>query len=217
MKKDFAVIGLGSFGSRLCRVLSEQGADVIAVDINEERVNAIANEVTLAYCLDSTRRSALEQIRLQDVDLVIVAIGDKLESVILTIILLKELGVKRIIARAGDESVKRVLVHLGVEDVIDTRELAVNNLSYRLLSHSVTQYFEVTEEHSVATLRYEGKEPSATLIEMDLRNKYNLNVLLIHRQKEDIVPKREDRFQPGDSVVVFGTKSAIKRMDKKIR
>lgn len=216
MKKDFAIIGLGAFGAQLCRELSQQGADVIALDIDEERVNAVADAVTFACRCDCTKRSALESLALQDADQVIVAIGDKLEAVILTIILLKELGVRRIIARAEDESVKRVLFHLGVEDVIDTRELAVNNLTYRLLGRSVTQYFEITGRHSVATILYAGKQPSKSLQEMDLRTKYDLNVLLIHREGRDFVPTKNDRFEPGDSVVVFGTKSAIRRMDRKI-
>lgn len=216
MKKDFAIIGLGSFGYRLCRELTEQGAEVLALDIDEERVNEVASFATYAFCCDCTKRSALEQLRLQDVDRVIVAIGDKLESVILTIILLKELGVTKITARAEDEGVKRVLTHLGVDEIIDTRELAVSSLSYRLFSRSVTQYAELTGEHSVATLLYAGKGPSKTLEEMNLRESYRLNVLLIRRGGKDIVPTKSDRFEPGDSVVVFGSKSAIRRMDRKI-
>lgn len=215
MKKDFAIIGLGAFGYQLCRALEEAGADVIALDSDQERVTAVADFVTLAYCCDCTKRSALEQLNLKDVDNVVVAIGDNLESLILTIILLKEMGVKRIIARAEDESIKRVLLHLGVDEVVDARELAVNSLCYRLLSRSVTQYFEITKGHSVATFRYEGTSPSATLEELDLRNKYHLNVLLIRRGKNDLVPSRDDRFEPGDSIVVFGAQSAIRRLDKK--
>ncbi len=217
MNKDFAIIGLGAFGRSLCKELVGQGAEVIAIDCDEERVNDVAEFVTFAYCCDCTKRSALEQLRLSEVDRVIVAIGDKLESVILTIILLKELGVKRITARAEEESVKRVLEHLGVEEVIDTRELAVSSLSYRLLSRSITQYVELTGDHSVATVRYAGKEPSEKLADMNLRGKLSLNVLLIRRGKKDIVPTKDDRFEPGDSVVVFGTKTAIRRLDRKIK
>lgn len=217
MKKDFAIIGLGAFGQRLCRELSEKGADVIAIDRDEERVNAIADEVTFAYCCDCTKKSALAELNLQDADNVVVAIGDRLESLILTVILLKELGVKRIVARAEEDNVKEVLLHLGVDEVIDTRELAVSNLSYRLISRSVTQYFEVTEEHSVATIRYEEQVPSPTLLELDLRNKYNLNILLIRRGTRELVPSREDRFEPGDYIVLFGTNNAIKRIDKRFK
>ncbi len=216
MKKDFAIIGLGAFGSQLCRELVKQGAEVVAIDVDEERVNTVSEYVTGAYRCDSTKRSALEQLKLQDADCVIVAIGDDLEAMILTVILLQELGVKHIIARSEDESVKRVLIHLGVDEVIDTRELAVGSLSYRLLSRNVTQFVELTASYGVATLTYEGKEPSATLEELDLRNNYNLNVLLIRRKKHDILPAKNDRFEPGDSIVLFGAKSAIRRLDKKI-
>ncbi len=217
MKKDFAIIGLGAFGMQLCRELSELGAEVVGIDIDMERVNAVADFVTFAYCCDSTKKSALEQLKLSEAEKVIVAIGDHLESVVLTIILLKELGVKHILVCAEDESVQRVLDHLGVEEVLDTRALAVGNLTYRLMSTSVTQYVELTARHSVATLRYAGKEPSRTLEEMDMRGKYALNVLLILRGGQEIVPDRNDRFEPGDLVTVFGTQSAIKRMDRKIK
>lgn len=217
MNKDFAIIGLGAFGRRLCKELVEQGAEVIAIDRDEERVNDVAEFVTFAYCCDCTKRSALEQLHLNEVDRVIVAIGDKLESLILTIILLKELGVERITARAEDEGVKRVLVHLGVEEVIDTRELAVASLGYRLLSRSITQYVELTGNHSVATVRYAGKMPSEKLNDMNLRGKYSVNVLLIRRGTKDIVPTKDDHFEPGDSVVVFGTKTAIRRLDQTIK
>ena len=217
MHKDFAIIGLGAFGRKLCKELvSELHAEVIAIDIDEERVNEVSDFVTFAYCCDATKRSALEQLHLDEVDNVIVAIGDHLESVILTVILLKELGVKKIIARAEDESVKRVLEHLGVEEVIDTRELAVSNLGYRLLNRNVIQYVELTGQHCVVTLVYEGQEPSRTLAELDLRGKYGVNILLLRRKRKDIVPTKDDRFEPGDSVVVFGMKSAIRRLGKKL-
>ncbi len=216
MNKDFAIIGLGAFGRQLCRELVGQGAEVIAIDIDEEQVNDVADIVTFAYCCDATKRSALEQLHLNEVDHVIVCIGEDLEALILTIILLRDLGVKKITARAEDEGVKRVLNHLGVDEIVDTRELAVNSLGYRLLSRSVMQYVELTGCHSVATVLYAGKEPSPTLEEMDIRGKFNLNVLLIRRKKKDIIPTKDDRFEPGDTVTVFGTKSAIRRLDRKI-
>ena len=215
MKKDFAVLGLGDFGQALCRELTSLGAELIAIDMDEEKVNSVAEFVTYVYCCDCTKKSSLDKLNLQSVECVIVALGDDLQSLILTVILLKELDVKKIIACSEDKGVNRVLKHLGVDEVIDTRELAVNNLGYRLLSRSVTQYFELTDSHSVATLRYQGEEPSATLIEMDVRGKYDLNVLLIRRNGKDIVPTGATRFEPGDEIVVFGTKSAIKRMDNK--
>lgn len=216
MKKDFAILGLGAFGRHLCLELVEQGADVVAVDIDEEQVNEVADYVTFAFCCDCTKKSALEQLGLKEVDNVILCIGDNLERNVLAVILLKELGVKKITACAQDESVRRVFEHLGVDEIVDTRELAVHSLCYRLLSRSVTQYFEVTSHHSVATVRYEGKEGSEPLEKLDLRNKYQINVLLIRRGKKEIVPTREDCFEPGDEVVVFGTKTAIRRMDRKI-
>ena len=200
MKRDFAVIGLGSFGSKLCLELGAQGANVVAVDLDEERVNRIAEQIPLAYCCDCTKEETLKKLELDDVDCVIVAIGKNFEASILILVLLKELGVGRVIVRAEEESAKRVLLRLGADEVFDARELAVNNLCGRLLNHGVTQFFRVKK-----------------LMEMDLRNRYHLNVLLICRGEQRITPTGEDRFLPGDSVVVFGSNAAIKRMERQIR
>ncbi len=216
MKKNFAVIGLGSFGSKLCLQLAEQGANVMAIDSDEERVNRIAEEIPLSYCCDCTKEETLRRLDLGEVDCVVIAIGANIEATILMLVLLKEFGVKRIIVRAEEETTKRVMLRLGADEVIDAWELAVNNLCGRLLNQGITQYFRVTESSSVATLKYSGKEPSRKLSEMDLRMRYHLNVLLIRRNGEDHVPTGDDRFLPGDSVVVFGTNAAIKKMDRQI-
>ena len=160
MKRDFAVIGLGSFGSKLCLELGAQGANVVAVDLDEERVNRIAEQIPLAYCCDCTKEETLKKLELDDVDCVIVAIGKNFEASILILVLLKELGVGRVIVRAEEESAKRVLLRLGADEVFDARELAVNNLCGRLLNHGVTQFFRVTEESSVATLAFESRRHS---------------------------------------------------------
>ena len=217
MKKDFAVIGLGTFGTMLCRELSNQGANVIAIDSSEERVNAISEYVPIVYCCDCTQEDALKKLKLDEVDSVILALGENFEASILILVMLKELGVKHIIARAESESNKKVLLRLGADDVIDTCELAVNSLCGTLLNNHVTRFFRLTENQSVAEFYYEGKQDSESLQDMNLRAKYALNVLLIRREGRTITPSPTDCFKPGDSVVVFGTNSAIGKMGRRIK
>jgi len=217
MKKDFAIIGLSSFGKQLCMELARKGANVIALDSNEARVAAVADYVTQALCCDCTKEEVLRKLNIADVSHVILTIKDNMSAAILITVLLKEIGVKHITACAEDESTHKILLRLGAEEVVNPQELAVNNLCGMILNKRVKQFFEVTDAYSVATLAYTGDQPSESLREMDLRKKYDLNVLLIRRGGEDIVPTGADCFMPSDGVVVFGTNAAIRKMDKQIR
>ncbi len=216
MKKDFVVIGLGSFGRQLCQELNDKGATVIALDTNEERVEMVAEYIPQAFACDCTKEETLKKLDLVGVNCAIITIKDMAVSILISV-LLKELGVKKVMVRAEEESTKKILLRLGVDEVVNPQELAVHNLCGMLLNNSIKQYFEVSEEYSVATHVYMGKEPSHTLMEMNLRAKYNLNVLLIHRDGKDFIPDREERFMPGDAIVVFGTDEAIEAMAKYVK
>ncbi len=216
MKKDFAVIGLGTFGSQLCYALNEQGATVIALDVVESRVEQVAEFIPQAFCCDCTKEDVLKKLNLEGVACAIVTIKDLGVSILISV-LLKELGVKKVMVRAEDESKKKILLRLGVDEVVNPQELAVHNLCGMLLNKDIKQYVEIGEEYSVATLAFSRKEPSHTLAEMNLRWKYNINVLLIHRDGKDILPSKEDCFLPGDSIVVFGTTDAIQDVGKLIK
>lgn len=118
MKKEFAVIGLGRFGSSICRELVEQGMEVMAIDINEDRVNEfsmIASHVVLG---DTTDETVLKDIGIRNFDHVIVAIGDDIQASILTTLILKELGVKTVTVKAQNEYHEKVLLKIGANHVI---------------------------------------------------------------------------------------------------
>ncbi len=216
MKKDFVIIGLGAFGRQLCKELNDKGATVLALDVNEERVKEVAEFIPQAFCCDCTKEETLLKLNVQDVTCAIITIKDMAISILISV-LLKELGVKKLMVRAEEESTRKILLRLGVDEAINPQELAVHNLCGMLLNSGVKQYLEVNENYNVATLEYSGKKPSHTLCEMNLRKKYDLNVLLIIRDGKEIVPTKEDCFLPGDSVVVFGTVNAIQEMGKQIK
>ena len=216
VKKDFAVIGLGTFGRQLCKELSDKGANVLALDIDEERVNEVAAFIPQAFCCDCSKEEVLKKLDLGTVDHVIIAIGKNFDAAILITVLLKELGVQKLTVRAEDEYAKKILLRLGADETVNTQELAVSNLCEKLLDDSVKAFYQIGKDYGVATLSFSGKEPSASLAEMNLRTKYALNVLLIKRGGEIISPTAKEHFEPGDSVVVFGKKSAIKKMGKEI-
>ncbi|MFN9800546.1 MAG: potassium channel family protein, partial [Bacteroidota bacterium] len=116
--KKFAVIGAGRYGREICQRLSAQGAEVVAFDVSDERIEEIKDVVSLAITLDSTDRRVLKANKIEDMDAVIIAIGEDFEATILTAINLIDLEVKRVIARASGETQRRILEKIGVEEVL---------------------------------------------------------------------------------------------------
>ena len=122
MAEKFAVIGLGQFGSAICKKLSEKGAEVIAIDIDEDKVEDIKDRVAYAVQLDSTDLRALQSQNIGEMDAVVVSIGQNFEGMLLTTVKLMELGVKRLIARAQGETQRKILEKLGVTEILSPEE-----------------------------------------------------------------------------------------------
>ena len=149
--KKFAVIGLGTFGKSLAMELAESDAEVLAIDISEERINEISHPNITAVKFDSTDIKELERFGIKDTDAVIVTIGENFEALLLTCVLLKELGVKRIIARANEEIHKKILKSIGIreEDIITPEEEVAKRLSKLLLSEGFIEFFEITKDYEI--------------------------------------------------------------------
>src|SRR5512133_4020175 len=137
MTKRFAVIGLGYFGERLASELTQRGAEVIASDNTMERVEEIRDKVAYAIKLDSTDERALRSQGLEELDAVIVAIGENFESALLTCVLLIQFGCKRVIARSTAPIHKRILLSVGVQTVISPEEIVAERLSYSLVTSNL--------------------------------------------------------------------------------
>ncbi|CUS90870.1 trk system potassium uptake protein TrkA [Candidatus Kryptonium thompsonii] len=153
--KKFAVIGLGTFGKSLAMELAESDAEVLAIDISEERINEISHPNITAVKFDSTDIKELERFGIKDTDAVIVTIGENFEALLLTCVLLKELGVKRIIARANEEIHKKILKSIGIreEDIITPEEEVAKRLSKLLLSEGFIEFFEITKDYEIAWIK----------------------------------------------------------------
>ena len=147
--KSFAVLGLGRFGSNIARTLEEYGAQVLAVDSREEKVEEIADEVTHAVQADVTDLSALRSMGIAEFDGVIVAIGENMETSIITIMHLKDLGAKHIIAKAQNELHAKVLKRIGANRVIlPEKDMAVR-VGHGLVNGNILDYIELSEEYGI--------------------------------------------------------------------
>lgn len=214
-KKQVAVIGIGRFGSSLVKELSAMGHEVLAIDTNETRVNNMIDIATQAVEADSMDENVLKSLGMPDFDVVVVAIGENIQANVLTTIMLKEMGVKRIIAKAQNELHGRVLEKLGADLVVyPERDMAVR-VAHALVSDSVLEYISLSSNFSIVEMITPRVFVGKTLAEMDLRSKYQVNIMAIKRGQDIIVaPGPGERIVNRDLLVLIGTTCDLENLSK---
>jgi trk system potassium uptake protein len=217
VKKNFAVIGLGRFGGSICRTLSDEGFDVLAIDENEERVNAYAMIASHAAVGDTTDEAVLKSLGIRNFDHVIVAIGDNIQASILTTLILKELGVQHITVKAQNDYHEKVLLKIGADKVVHPERDMGRRIAHNMASSSVLDYLELSDEHSIVEIVANKKIGGHTIIDLDIRKKYGLNIVAIKRGLEIIVsPMANEEIQVNDVLIVIGNDSDIDRFERKV-
>ncbi|MCR5787268.1 MAG: TrkA family potassium uptake protein [Acholeplasmatales bacterium] len=215
MKKKILVIGLGRFGLNVVKSLTNMNADFLAIDIDQERV-AMASEFT-QYCeiCDTTKLDVLEEIDAASFETAIVAIGS-LQSTILTVANLSELGVKRIYCRLESSEYENVIRKLGATDIIIPEISAATSLSHEIVSRNVLDYYEIDKQFGIVQVLIKNEFEPKTLIELDLRNKYDVNIVGILRDDKFFIPKGTDTINPSDTILVVGKNAAVMRFESDI-
>jgi len=215
MTKSFAVIGLGRFGTSVAKTLSLMGHDVLAIDTDEERVQEVIDCVTHAVQVDALEEAALKSLGIRNFDVVIVAIGADIQASILTTVILKELGVKFVVAKAQNELHGKVLEKTGADRVVyPERDMGVR-VAHHLVSTNVLDYIELSPNYSileaVAPVDFIGR----TLADIDLRAKYHVTLVAIKRGQDIIVaPLAEDVIQEGDILVTIGANKDLQNLER---
>ena len=179
MKKTYAVFGLGRYGIAVARELVSNGAEVIAVDCDERIVNAAADELPICKCANITDPEVIRQLGISNVDVVIVAMANNLEASVMAVTLCKEIGVKTVIAKSGNEMHQKILKRVGADKVV----FPENESGIRLAKNVSVIELEVKPD-------WVGKN----LIELHLRKKYSINVVAI--RKDDAVSVDIDPHAP---------------------
>ncbi|MFZ8862999.1 MAG: potassium channel family protein [Thermocrinis sp.] len=211
--KTFGVIGLGTFGYHVARTLAQGGAEVVACDVDEERVKEVSECVSLAYVLDATDAKALKESGIAKVDTAVVSIGQNIEASILIVVQLKELGVKEVVARAVNPLHGKVLEKLGVDRVVyPEKEMAIK-VAHSLLVGEFIEEIPIGEKHSLFEIKAFDFMLGKTLRELDIRRRFGVSVLAIKRGENLIVnPMGDDKILPGDILVVLGTTEQLSSM-----
>jgi len=213
--KKIAIIGLGTFGKNLALDLAESDAEVLAVDLSEEKINELNHPNITAVKFDSTDVRELERFGIKDMDAVVVTIGENFEALLLTCMLLKELGAKRIIARASEPIHKKILKSIGIkeEDIISPEEDVAKRLSKLLLSDGFIEFFEIEKDYEIAWIKAPKNFVGKTVRELDLRKNYNiLLVTLIKNKKVVGVPDPDLKIEKDDELLIFGKDKDIKKI-----
>ncbi|MFZ8860614.1 MAG: potassium channel family protein [Thermocrinis sp.] len=211
--KTFGVIGLGRFGYYVARTLAQGGAEVIACDVDVEKVREISEYVSLAYVLDAMDAKALKESGIANVDVAVVSVGENIEASILIVVQLKELGVKEIVAKAVNPLHGKVLEKLGVDRVVyPEKEMAIR-VAHSLLVGEFIEEIPIGEKHSLFELKAFDFMLGKTLRELDVRRRFGVSVLAIKRGENLIVnPMGDEKILPGDILVVLGTTEQLSSM-----
>ena len=217
MKKEFVVIGLGRFGGSIVRELVEQGADVMAIDKFSDRVDEFASIATQAIVADTTDESVLKSLGIRNFEHVIVAIGEDIQSSILTTLMLKEIGVKKITAKAQNDYHEKVLRRIGADKVVHPERDMGKRIAHNIVSNNVLDYLELSDEHSIVEIVANDLLIGNTIIGLDIRAQYGINIVAIKRQDNIIVsPQATDMIQKDDILIVIGADTDINRFEKRV-
>lgn len=184
MNTRFAVIGLGRFGSKIARYLSKRGAEVIAIDDNPARVDALRDDVAHAVQADATHLRSLESLRIKEMDAVVVAIGENFEALLLSVVNLMELKVKRIISRTASPHQTMILEKIGITEIFNPEEEVGQIVAERLIHPSVKTFLQLPDEYEIAEIFPPKGVCNKTVGEIAFTSSYNLNLITIKRPYE---------------------------------
>lgn len=215
MNKQFAVIGLGRFGSSVAKTLYSMGRQVLAIDPDEEKVRAMVQLATRAVVADATDEQVLKSLGIRNFDLVIVGIGGDIQASILITLILKELGVKHVVAKAQSELHGKVLYRVGADRVVFPERDMGFRVAQNLVSSNILEYIELSPDVSmieiIAPSHIVGKE----LRQLDLRNRFNINLIALKQGNNfNITPRADDRIYEGDVLVVVGLKDDLRQFEQ---
>ena len=217
MINRFAVIGLGKFGTSIARSLALRGAEVLAIDVDIEKVEGLKEEVAYAVALDSTESKALSSQNIRDMDAVVVAIGENFEGLLLTTVLLQELEVKRIIARAANKHQRMILEKMGVKEILSPEDEVGKTVAEMLLHPNMRSFLPLPDDYEIVEINTPKRIVNRTVGEIGLRERYNLNLITIKRKYDEEVdgemvkvehiigvPKGDTVLYESDIIIMLG-------------
>ncbi|MBT2583399.1 TrkA family potassium uptake protein [Planococcus sp. ISL-109] len=216
MKKQIVVIGLGRFGSSVCKELYELGHEIMAIDSNPENINAISDYASHTAIADATDEGSLKSLGVRNFEYAIVAIGDDLQASVLCTLMLKELGVPKVWVKARDQQHQKILEKIGADRVIQPEYEMGIRTAHHVDSEKVVDYINLSANYSIIELEASKKVIGKTLGELNIRKQYGCMILALKNGEDvNIAPLLEDSIQTGDILIAMGHKDDLKRFEAK--
>ena len=226
--RQFAVIGLGRFGSSVARTLSEKGKEVLGIDRREQIVQEMSDAITQAVCVDANDEKALKAVGIENVDVAVVAIGN-LESSILITLMLKEMGIKEIVAKAVTQDHKKVLEKIGATRIVMPEKDMGQRVASALVTPQVLDHIDLSGDSSIVEIVSPPDFVGKTLKDLDIRAKHGINVIAIKRkvrslsakgdakyeEKIEVTPPADEIIREKDVLVIIGPNDKIENLKKK--
>ncbi len=215
MKKQFIVIGLGRFGGSLTKTLISLGHEVMAIDKNQRRIQEYSGIVSHIYNADSTDELVLKELGVRNIDHAIVAIGDDLQASILTTLILKELGVKIVTAKATNDYHRIVLERVGADHIIRPERDTGIRVAHQITSKNLIDYLELSPEFSLVEVSAPRSMGGKTLKALNIRAKYGCNIVAIKTKDNqlNVSPQADTNIYENDILVIIGKNSDINRFE----
>lgn len=213
--KQFVVIGLGRFGESVAKTLYGLGHDVLAIDMDEDMVQEISDSVTHAVQMDATDESALRTLGLRNFDVAVVTIGSNIQASVMVTLLVKELGVKYIIAKGQSDLHAKVLYKIGADRVVLPEKDMGVRVAHNLVSASILDYIELSPDYSIMEMKALEEWNGKTLTELKLRSKYGINVMAIKKDDDiNISPSADEIILSDDIIVAIGSAEDLARIEE---
>ena len=217
MKKNYAIFGLGRYGMALAKELIANGTEVLAVDVDEDRVQKAATVLPVCMCADVTDPQVIQQLGISNFDVVVVCMASNLETSVMAITLCKEAGVKTVIAKCANERHQSIYTKIGADKVVFPEEESGIRLAKNLLSSGFTNSILVSKEISIITIEVPKKWAGQTLLDLNLRREYSINVIGTQNGEHisiDVDPKVA--LEEGQNLIVIIPSNKIKKLMKDI-
>ncbi|OGO76549.1 MAG: potassium transporter Trk [Clostridiales bacterium GWB2_37_7] len=216
--KQFVVIGIGRFGSSLAQRLYGLGHEVLAIDANEEAIQKISDKVTHAVTADASDEGVLKSLGVRNFDVGIVSIGSDIQSSIIITLMLKELGLKYVVAKAQNDLHAKVLYKIGADRVVFPERDMGERVAHNLIATNILEFIELSPEYSIIEFTVPRNWIGKNLRELNLRVKYGVNVVALKNKNTDEInaaPMADVEIREETILVVIGSNVDLKRLEKK--
>ena len=213
-KKQFVVIGLGRFGTSVAKTLYTLGNDVLAIDSSDDIVQSISDSDTHSVQMNATDENSLRALGIRNFDVAVITIGSDIQASTMATLLVKEMGVKYIIAKANTEIHAKVLYKIGADRVVfPERDMGVR-VAHNLVSTNILDYIELSPNYSIAEIVIPKIWHGKTLNELNIRANYGINVVALKRGEEiNVSPVAEDTIESGDIIVAIGSEEDLTKVE----